>query len=89
MTQKADHQVSHDYYDSYGRSDHQSRWIWGSLAALAVLAAIVWYASQSGLNTSPAPTTATTSEESAPVAPAAPALEPAAPATQPAQPAQQ
>jgi hypothetical protein len=79
MTQKTEQNYNRDYYDTYGKSDNQNRWIWGSLAALAVLAGIVWFASQGGPSTSPAPTAATTQEEPA-APPAAPAAEQPAPA---------
>jgi hypothetical protein len=82
MAQKADQQLNQDYYDTYNRSDSQGRWIWGSIAALALLAGIVWFATSSNMTTAPAPSASTATEEPAPVAPpAAPAAEEPAPAT--------
>jgi hypothetical protein len=94
MTQKAEHDYQSDYQNSYSSSDGQSKWIWGSLAALAAIALILWLAISSGPSTAPINSSATTTEQTAP-APVAPpadpavqaAPDPAAPPAQPAQPA--
>jgi hypothetical protein len=85
MTQKADQQYNRDYQDAYGRSESQNKWIWGALAALAALAAIVWFASGPSTGPSGVDSTATQSTTTAPAVEPAPAEQaPAAPAVEPA-----
>jgi hypothetical protein len=87
MTQKAEHQYQSDYQNSYGSSD-SSKWIWGTLAALAALAFIIWLAMYSGPSTGVVNNNTAAPTEQITPAPAAPAAEPAAPAADPAAPAQ-
>ena len=79
MTQKAEHQYQTDYQNAYSSSD-SSKWIWGTLAALAALAFVIWLAMSSGPSTSLVNAGSTTTGQIAP----APAVDPAAPAQQPA-----
>jgi hypothetical protein len=79
MTQKAEHQYQTDYQNAYAGSDG-SKWIWGSLAALAALTLIIWLA-YSGPSTGLVSSGSTTTEQVVP-APLAPVAPPAAGGTQ-------
>jgi hypothetical protein len=81
MAQKAEHDYNRDFQDVYSRNDNQSWWIWGTLAALALGAFVVWFATTSGTPSSQSVIGSTTSEPATPP-PAAevPAVDPAQPA---------
>jgi hypothetical protein len=79
MANKAQHHYDEnyqkDYQPSYDGADNQSRWIWGILAGVVVLALVAWSMMSGGSSTnSTAPTASTTTEQSA-----APKAIPAAP----------
>jgi hypothetical protein len=85
MVQKAQQHYQDDYQTNYNTSSDQSGWIWGGLAALAILGLAIWFMASTGpstgtVNTAPPPAEQVTP---APEAPAAPAPE-AAPAPAPA-----
>jgi LPXTG-motif cell wall-anchored protein len=72
MVQKVQQQYQPEYQTNNTGSSDQSGWIWGGLAALALLGLAIWFMS----STSPAPTTVNSAPpaaeqiEQAPVAPA-------------------
>jgi hypothetical protein len=86
MAHKAEHHYENDFRSNVYGAGGQNKWVWGVLAALAAIAAIVWFATSGGPMTNltvteqPGATTGTVE----PVAPAAPAA-PATPASPPAQ----
>jgi hypothetical protein len=90
MIQKAEHSYDRDYHDNFANSKTSNVWIGAAMAALALLAVGVWYASGPATVGSQGTSKATATEEIAPVpAPAeAPAPAELAPAQQPAQPQQ-
>jgi hypothetical protein len=53
MVQKVEQQYQSEYQSNRAGSSDQSVWIWGGLAALAILGLAIWFMS----TTSPAPTT--------------------------------
>jgi hypothetical protein len=79
MVQRAEQDFDRDYNESYAPAKAGNAWIWGALAALALLAIGVWFASGTGPVTSSG--TSTTTEQIAPETPA-PAPAPAQQNTQ-------
>ena len=80
MTQKAEQDYNRDHQDVYSRNDNQSWWVWGALAALAVGAFVVWFATTSGPPSGPSTPGINSSEPvSPPPAADAPAVDPAQP----------
>jgi hypothetical protein len=89
MIQRAEQSYDREYQDTYGTAKTSNVWLWAALAALALLALGVWYASGPATVGPQGSTKTTTTQEIAPAVTPAPAPAEATPAQQPAQNTQQ